>query len=166
MRDIDRLLAIEEIKQLKGRYFRCVDTKNWEELAKIFAPDVRFDRAWAGAIEDPATGEWRPQKPAGPEIVEGREQVVAMVRRAVGSLRTVHRGFIPEIEIIDANFASAIWPMQDILLTRDNELLLEASGHYHETYDRLETGWAIKSSKLTRLMIYLGPAAKGRVGYV
>ena len=30
MTTVDELLAIEEIKQLKARYFRCVDTKDWE----------------------------------------------------------------------------------------------------------------------------------------
>ena len=34
--DIQRLMDIEAIKQLKYAYFRCVDTCNLEELANLF----------------------------------------------------------------------------------------------------------------------------------
>ena len=40
MDDLERLVAIEEIKQLKARYFRCMDTKDWEGFAEVFAPDA------------------------------------------------------------------------------------------------------------------------------
>jgi len=35
---IDRLLAIEDIKILKARYFRFVDSKDEEGLASLFMP--------------------------------------------------------------------------------------------------------------------------------
>ena len=38
--DIQRLMDIEAIKQLKHAYFRCVDTANLEELATLFHDDV------------------------------------------------------------------------------------------------------------------------------
>jgi hypothetical protein len=38
--DIQRLMDIEAIKQLKHAYFRCVDTANLEELATLFHNDV------------------------------------------------------------------------------------------------------------------------------
>jgi hypothetical protein len=41
--DIEKLLAIEEIKNLKARYFRCVDTKDWPGFQAVFAPNARFD---------------------------------------------------------------------------------------------------------------------------
>ena len=34
--DIQRLMDMEAIKQLKYAYFRCVDTANLEELATLF----------------------------------------------------------------------------------------------------------------------------------
>jgi len=45
MNDIEKLLAIEEIKNLKARYFRCVDTKDWHGFKAVFAPDGRLDFA-------------------------------------------------------------------------------------------------------------------------
>ena len=32
---IDKLLAIEEIKQLKARYFRFVDSHDWAEVLSV-----------------------------------------------------------------------------------------------------------------------------------
>jgi hypothetical protein len=45
MDDVRRLLAMEEIKQLKARYYRCMDTKDWQGLAKVFAPDATFAKS-------------------------------------------------------------------------------------------------------------------------
>src|ERR1019366_1253533 len=38
----EALIAIEEIKQLKARYFRYVDTKEWELLRTVFTHDCTF----------------------------------------------------------------------------------------------------------------------------
>ena len=43
MDPIERLTAIEEIKQLKARYFRCMDMKDWDGQVTVFAPDVEVD---------------------------------------------------------------------------------------------------------------------------
>jgi hypothetical protein len=34
------LWEIEAIKQLKARYFRLMDAKDWRGLAEVFTPDV------------------------------------------------------------------------------------------------------------------------------
>ena len=41
---VERLVAIEDIKQLKARYFRLMDQKNWDGFEKLFTPDVVFDQ--------------------------------------------------------------------------------------------------------------------------
>ena len=45
MTDAERSLAIEEIKQVKARYFRCMDTKDWAGFEAGFAPDATVDYA-------------------------------------------------------------------------------------------------------------------------
>ena len=42
--DMD-LATIEEIRQVKYRYLRCVDLKLWDELAEVFTPDATVDEA-------------------------------------------------------------------------------------------------------------------------
>ena len=43
MDTIERLAAIEDIKRLKARYFRCMDMKDWAGLEAVFAPDLVAD---------------------------------------------------------------------------------------------------------------------------
>lgn len=153
MSPIDRLLAIEEIKQLKARYFRCVDTKDWEGLAAVFAPDATFDRRGAANVRDPWTSEWSPPLPADSDIRAGRAAIICMIRDAVEHLHTVHHGHTPEIDVIDEVTARGIWAMEDELHDRGLRLVLRGRGHYHETYARLPTGWVIKSSRISRLAL-------------
>jgi hypothetical protein len=42
-RDVDSLYEIEAIKQLKARYCRYLDTKDWEAWRTIFADDFVSD---------------------------------------------------------------------------------------------------------------------------
>jgi hypothetical protein len=41
---LQRLQDIEAIKQLKARYFRCVDTHDWDAFAdEVLADDIHFN---------------------------------------------------------------------------------------------------------------------------
>lgn len=156
----DRLAAIEDIRRLKARYFRCVDEKDWDGLAAVFAPDAVFDHSRGGSIRDPWTGAWDPPLPAEPILSIGRDAIMARIRRVVEALRTVHQGFMPEIEILDDRSATGIWAMSDQLYDRAGRLILSGSGHYRESYERRADGWAIKTIGLTRLWVIRGDGAQ------
>ena len=54
--------------------------------------------------------------------------------------------------------ATGVWAMED-MLRWPNGTELHGYGHYHETYEKVEGAWRIKSSKLTRLrMDFTEPA--------
>jgi SnoaL-like protein len=128
---------VEAIKRLKARYFRLIDTKAWDELVGVFTPDVVTDTT--------ATG--------GP-VVEGAEEWVAFLRKALGDgIVTVHHGHTPEIELTSATTATGIWAMEDWLWWPEGGPFkqLHGFGHYHETYERSDAGWQIKTLTLTRL---------------
>src|SRR3989442_12544323 len=150
---IERLDAVEQIKQLKARYFRCMDTKDWEGLAAVFTPDASCDLRAVGSILHPITGEWAPPL-AGEEAVHvGRPAVLAMIQGAVERLVTVHHGHMPEIEVTGETSARGVWAMEDIVTNAPGEPAFHLHGHglYHETYERLASGWAIKTTRITRL---------------
>jgi hypothetical protein len=89
MTDIERFLAIEEIKQLKARYFRCVDTKDWDGFAALFAADARVDYTPPGGNPK----DWS---------ISGAANIVAFVRKALEGAVTVHHGHMPEVELISS----------------------------------------------------------------
>jgi len=145
---LDRLLAIEEIKTLKARYFRFVDGKDQTGLASLFTPDGILDMRHA---------------PAGPPdesaLISGADEIARFILTAVSGARTVHHGHMPEITITSPDTATAIWAMQDLLKWGDKSPYpfreLIGYGYYHDTYRRVVGQWRIRSSKLTRLRVDL-----------
>jgi hypothetical protein len=143
--EIERLTAIEEIKQLKARYFRCMDTKDWPGLQAVFSSDAEFDMRGEAADKSKATD----------ALIVGNANIMPFIRNAVLDLVTVHHGHMPEIEIISSTSAKGIWAMEDVLRWPAGAAVktLHGYGHYHETYRKTEDGWRIQSSKLTRLRV-------------
>jgi hypothetical protein len=136
----EELLAIEHIRQLKARYFRCIDTKDWEGFRQVFAPDVVMD------ISQDVPG----------CILTDREKVVAMVSAGLTGCVSVHHGHCPEIEITSDTTAKGIWAMEDKLrwAAADAPITaLHGYGHYIESYERIAGRWHIKTLKLSRLRV-------------
>ena len=53
--------------------------------------------------------------------------------------------------------ATGIWAMEDMLFFPDGNRL-HGAGHYHETYEKRDGGWLIKSLHLTRTLLrFSGP---------
>lgn len=154
---LDRLVAAEEIKKLKARYFRDLDSKNWAGLDSIFATDAVFDLRAVNSVRRPIGGDLVPPLGGEDQIFTGRNAIVAMIRAAVEGLITVHHGHAPEIDVLTDNTARGVWALEDILRFPSGELLLNGFGHYHETYEKFGEDWQIKTSKLTR--VYLSGGA-------
>jgi SnoaL-like domain len=159
--DLERLTAIEDIRTVKARYFRLMDTKDWDGLEVVFAPDAVFDLREMTSVRDPLTGTWSAPFGGEDQVFRGRDTVMAMVRGALAPLVSVHHGHMPEIEIQSETTAAGIWAMEDVVTRPDGELVLHGRGHYHDTYERLDTGWTIKTTRITRLKLELGPNPSG-----
>lgn len=80
----------------------------------------------------------------------GGDAFMAWLQNVLGDAVTVHHGHMPEIALTSATTAMGIWALHDIV-TWGNGMRIEGAGHYHETYEKTEGEWRIKSSKLTRL---------------
>lgn len=133
--DATALLAIESIKQLKARYCRYLDAKDWTGWRNLFTDDFESDTVEAGG-----------------KVIVGADDFVAFIRRTLGrpTQRTAHQVHAPEIELTSATTARGVWALQDVVRFGPG-LTLVGYGHYHETYVNLAGQWFIKSSKLTRL---------------
>lgn len=152
MDPLERLTAIEDIKQLKARYFRAVDTKDRALLRSVFTDDATAD--YRGAATDPSSG--INAIPGNTEaVVIGADAITEGVMASVAPLVTVHHGHTPEITLHGAASASGIWPMVDILrMPLDAPIAqLTGWGHYHETYRKEGETWKIATLHLTRLRV-------------
>lgn len=144
------LLAIEEIKQLKGRYFRFMDTRDFDAMAMVFCRDATFDCTEGGRCL-PVGGSL--QGEPGP-VTHGRDAIMAWIRGSFVNSTSVHHGHCHEVTINSDNEAHGIVAMEDYIRGLDRSTkLVHGAGHYHERY-RFEDGeWRIAQTKLTRLFI-------------
>jgi uncharacterized protein (TIGR02246 family) len=125
---------VEEIKKLKARYFRSLDSKDWDLYASVFAEDVVVDLSLAGG-----------------EVYRGRKDFVAYAR-GLKFVQSVHHGHMPEIELTSDITASGIWSMEDFNLWEDGSQN-HGYGHYLETYEKADGQWRIKTMKLSYLRV-------------
>jgi SnoaL-like domain len=136
---LQRLLDIEEIKQLKARYFRSMDRKEWEAFGDVFARDA--------VLEVPEVD----------STTSGRDAIVAFVSGALTDAQTVHHGHMPEIEVTGSDTARGTWAMFDFVEwpapDGGDRVGLQGYGHYLEEYAREEGTWRISRSRLERLRV-------------
>ena len=132
--DIEWLIAVEEIKALKAKYFRYMDTKNWQGLSECFSEDLDADFREAPGSK-----------------TSDRSEYMAIIQHALQDARTVHHGHMPEITIHDQSSASGIWAMEDIVELPG--MNLQGWGHYHEEYRKEKDGWVISRIRLSRLRL-------------
>lgn len=124
---------IEAIKQLKARYCRTMDTKDWAAMRRVFTDDVTMDTTESGG-----------------NVMTGADDFLTFLVEAIGDVVTVHQCHTPEIELTSETAATGIWAMEDTLRFADGSEM-HGYGHYYETYRAHEGDWRIRSSTLTRL---------------
>jgi hypothetical protein len=129
------------ICELKARYCRLLDTKQWEHWTELFTENFVLDTSEAG----------------GPPPISGRKPAITMVRQTIETAKTAHQVHSPEIEI-SGDTASGIWAMQDRVIF-ESGFVLTGYGHYLESYVKRDGNWKIATSKLTRLLVDMTPPA-------
>ncbi len=134
MDDAAALLEIEAIKQLKARYCRFLDTKDWGAWRGIFTDDFRSDTVERRAARSSSAPTRSSRSPA----------------RASAASATVHQVHAPEIELTSATTARGVWALEDVVRLAPG-VNLRGYGHYDETYEKVDGRWLITSSTLTRL---------------
>ena len=132
------LVAIEEIKRLKYRYFRTLDLKGWDEFGDCLAEDV-VARYGTQAMDEPLH-------------FDTRADVVAFMSENLGrGIITMHVANHPEIEV-DGDTASGSWAFEDTVIVPDLKVQIRGGGYYLDTYREDPDGaWRIASTKYDRI---------------
>ena len=98
MDDSATLLEIEAIKQLKARYCRLLDTKDWQGWRDLFSDDFLSDTSSAGG-----------------KVIRGADEFVAFTRKGLRNQATVHQVHAPEIELTSPTTARGVWALEDVV---------------------------------------------------
>ena len=145
MDPLQELTELEALKQLKGRYFYYIDTKQWDSWLGLFTADATL--AWDSEV---STRGRDGQTTAFTGLDAIREQVVGGI---LDPTTSVHQGHTPVLEILSETEARGIWSMEDIVVASHRRRVTHGWGHYHETYRKADGAWKITSLHLTRLMV-------------
>ena len=149
MEKLESLLAIDDIRSVKARYCRFLDTKDWDGFASLFTDDAVMDVS----------------QDTGNPPISGIDAIVSQVRFAVDHAASSHQVHTPEITLDGANQAHGVWAMQDRVVWQEGKCpipdvgSITGYGQYHESYRREGDVWKISSLRLTRFHVDMHPAS-------
>jgi hypothetical protein len=116
---------IEAIKQLKARYMRAVDTKDWALCREVLADDFAVDTGF--------------------QCNRSAEDVVHFFEtRLVADVATVHHVHAPEIELTSETMARGVWAYEEHARYPDGRWM-DGYGYHHETYEKVDGVWKMKT---------------------
>jgi hypothetical protein len=134
MSDVERLVALEEIKRLKAMRDYCVDTKDWDTYETLHAPEATSQ---AEGVAQPWTS-----------VAHMRADISARLDKVT----TTHHSHSPIITFESPDEARGIWAMEDMLYWKQGaaDHWYHGYGFYHETYVRRDGRWLFASRRLVR----------------
>ena len=128
------LQELELIKRLKYKYFRALDTNNWDLLRTCLSEDctARYD--------------------SGKYSFDGREAIMEFLSTSMSpaDMITLHQAHHPEIEISDDTHATGIWYLQDQVISTEHNFTLRGAGFYHDEYIKIDGEWKISATGYER----------------
>ena len=146
---IQELVEVEAIKKLKARYQRAVDTKDWDLMRSVLAPNAR------SVYSD------------GKHAYEGREAIVEFLSDPKGlgneEIQSMHHAHTPEIELTSATTAKGKWYLEDFVISAlpsdwaPNGTVMHGTGIYSDEYVKVDGEWLIKETGYERIFEDLQP---------
>lgn len=124
--------TLEELRQLKYRYLRCLDLKLWDDFAATLAPDV--DASYGDRLQ-----------------FAGRDAVVEFMRNSLPpTIITVHQCHHPELTVA-GDTATGTWYLEDKVIITEHRMLLTGAAFYDDSYTRGPDGrWRISKTSYIR----------------
>ena len=141
---IEQLLALEEIKLLKAKRDRAIDTKDWALYRSLHADDH--------VSHNDGHPRW-----------DSADIMIANLSAILHEGRTsAHHSHTPEITFESPTKAKGIWGMEDYIFdSASGELQIHGFGFYHETYEKRDGKWLFTSRQLKRTHVRNYPERQG-----
>ena len=139
---LQQLSDIEDIKLLKHRYFRGMDTAEWPLVETLFTDDVTVDYRGGG---------YRVQ-------CSGKAELILFLKNSFHSdAVAMHHGNMPEITLTGDDEAEGIWYLYDIFVDTSRGSQTTGSAIYRDRYRREGGQWKIAHSEYDRIIELVGP---------
>jgi len=137
------LSDFEDIRTLKHKYFRSIDTANLEVLRTLFTDDVTVE--FRG-------GDYKVK-------FQGLEQYVVFIANSFhADAVAMHQGHMPEITL-HGDKAEATWYLEDIFINLADKTKTIGSALYYDKLVRTKDGWKISDTQYDRIIETVTPLA-------
>ena len=141
---LQQLSDLEDIRTLKHRYFRGIDTADLALLGTLFTQDLTVD--YRG-------GTYRVR-------LEGRDNMLEFLANSFHSgAVAMHHGHMPEITLTGENDAEGIWYLEDIFIDVERSSHTIGSAIYRDVYRREDGAWKIARTEYDRVFEMVRPLA-------
>ena len=130
--DAAHLLDLRSLEELKYRYTRALDHKDWPSFRACFV--------------DEATASYGDRL-----AFDSADAIVEYLAATLGpSMITLHQVHHPEL-VIDGDVATGTWSLMDRVIMTEYRLLLDGASTYHDRYVRTAEGWKIAHTSYERI---------------
>jgi ketosteroid isomerase-like protein len=129
------LVEMEAIKQVKYRYLRGVDTRDWDLVASTLTGD--------------ATSAYS----SGKLSYTGRDAIIGFLRESMTErdMLTSHKVHQPEIELTGADSATARWGLEDVVIILSAGITIRGAAYYEDRMRKEGGEWRIAHTGYRRL---------------
>lgn len=144
----------ESIISRKSQYCRYLDTKQWDLLESVFAPDPSL--TYYDTEGQVAMGRYRGGAAPVPLAFDSAKGFTALMAKVLDGARTSHRFGNPELTAISAGETRAVFAMEDRLVFRGKDgasKTMIGCGHYHEVWVAHGDGWLLRRLQLKRTIL-------------
>lgn len=139
---LQQLSDLEDIRTLKHRYFRGIDTADLDLLSGLFTADL---------VVDYRGGTYRVS-------LEGRDNMIEFLANSFhSSAVAMHHGHMPEITLTGDDTAEGIWYLEDIFINLDSRTHTVGSAIYRDQYRREDGAWRIARTEYDRVIEFIRP---------
>ena len=143
---LQQLSDLEDIRNVKHRYFRSIDMADGAVLETLFTDDISVEYRGGG---------YRVQ-------LEGKATMLDFLLTSFHSdAVAMHQGHMPEISFAGEDSAEGIWYLEDIFVSLERNNITIGSAIYKDQYRREDGVWKIARTEYDRIMEIVEPIRPG-----
>lgn len=134
---LQQLSDFEDIRTLKHRYFRGIDTADMALLSGLFTDDITVDYRSDG---------YRVQ-------LQGYENMLEFLASSFHSdALAMHHGHMPDIKLTGDTTATGIWYLEDIFIDLSIKNYCLGTAIYKDRYRKVGDTWKIEHTEYDRVL--------------
>lgn len=139
---LQQLSDLEEIRTLKHRYFRGIDTADTALLSDLFTDDVIVEYRGGGYRVN----------------LSGRLNMLDFLANSFhsGSI-AMHHGHMPDITLDGPDDAHGLWYLEDLFINLEEKTNTTGTALYRDVYRRVDGRWRIARTEYDRVYELVSP---------